>query len=141
VGVLETIDEHLAGLTAALSTLTPETVSGPDAAAVVERAVKVERLGASARTRFARRVTQTGAYEGRGHKHAAGWLAEQSGESVGQALGVLKTAAQLSEAPLVDDAFRGEAACRSRRPRSPPAPARSIRRHSSIWSTSRRPGR
>jgi len=106
VGLLETIDEHLAGLTDALSAVEPETVSGPDAAAVVERAVRIERLGASARTRFARRVTQTGAYEQRGHKHAAGWLAEQSGESVGQALGVLKTAAQLSEAPVVDDAFK-----------------------------------
>jgi hypothetical protein len=103
---LETIDEHLTKLTDALSAVEPETVSGPDAAAVVERAVRIERLGASARTRFARRVTQTGAYEQRGHKHAAGWLAEQSGESVGQALGVLKTAAQLSEAPVVDDAFK-----------------------------------
>jgi hypothetical protein len=106
VGLLETIDEHLTKLTDALSAVEPETVSGPDAAAVVERAVRIERLGASARTRFARRVTQTGAYEQRGHKHAAGWLAEQSGESVGQALGVLKTAAQLSEAPVVDDAFK-----------------------------------
>ena len=106
MGLLETIDEHLAKLTEALSAVEPETVSGPDAAAVVERAVRIERLGAAARTRFARRVTQTGAYEHSGHKHAAGWLAEQSGESVGQALGVLKTAAQLSETPLVDDAFK-----------------------------------
>jgi Domain of unknown function (DUF222) len=106
VELLETIDDHLAGLTSALSALAPETASGADAAAVVERAVRIERLGAAARARFARRVTETGAYEESGHKHAAGWLAERSGESVGQALGVLKTAAQLSEAPLVDDAFK-----------------------------------
>ncbi len=106
MGLLETIDEHLVGLTAALSAAEPDTVSGPDAAEVVERAVRIERLGATARTRFARRVTQTGTYQERGHKHAAGWMAQLAGESVGHALGVLKTAAQLSEAPVVDDAFK-----------------------------------
>ena len=41
-----------------------------------------------------------------GHKHAAGWLAGVSGESVGQALDVLKTAARLAETPVVEQAFK-----------------------------------
>jgi hypothetical protein len=106
VGVLADIDEHLTKLRALVSAVAPEEVTGPDAAALVGRGVDLERLGASVRTRFARRVEQTGAYKESGHRSAASWLAEQAGESVGQAQGVLDTARHLRQAPVVDEAFQ-----------------------------------
>jgi hypothetical protein len=71
----------------------------------VEQGCEIERLGASVRTRFALRVTRTGAFESSGHKSAAGWLADVSGEPVGRAMGTLETAGHLVEAPEVAEAF------------------------------------
>jgi hypothetical protein len=103
--VLSELWDGLAGLRSAATRFDTGTMSGDDAAEVVKVGVALERLGALLRTRFALRVEATGAYRTTGHKNAAGWLAEQSGESVGQAHGVLKAASQLADAPVVADAF------------------------------------
>jgi Domain of unknown function (DUF222) len=97
--------DRLADLRSVTAGLRAEVMSGEDAAQVVTFGVALERLGAALRTRFALRVETTGAYETTGHKSAARWMAEAAGESVGQALGVLRTAAQLAESPVVDRAF------------------------------------
>ena len=106
MGVLGTIDRHLDGLRQALAELSPTALSGPDAAAVAERGVAIERLGTATRARFARRVEATGAYEQAGHRSAASWLAGIAGEPVGAAQGMLETARQLEAAPVVGEAFR-----------------------------------
>jgi hypothetical protein len=104
--VVDTLRGHLDGLRAAVDGVDPAATDGPDAVELVRIGVALERFGASLRTRFALRVEATGAFATTGHKHAAGWLADESGESVGQALGVLKTAGQLVEAPVVEEAFK-----------------------------------
>jgi hypothetical protein len=103
LGVLKAIDRHLAGLRAAVASLVPDQLTGPDAARLVERGVEIERLGAATCTRYARRVAETKAYDG--YTSAANWLAAKTGESTGAAQGVLDVAEQLAEAPLVDQAF------------------------------------
>jgi hypothetical protein len=99
------LQNRLADLRSVTAGLRAEVMSGEEAAEVVTFGVALERLGAALRTRFALRVETTGAYETTGHKSAARWMAEAAGESVGQALGVLRTAAQLAESPVVDRAF------------------------------------
>ncbi len=106
VGILSAIDRHLAGLRAAVASLDPDQLTGPDAARLVERGVDVERLGLAIRTRCARRVASTRTYESSGHKSAASWLGGASGESTGAAQTVLDVGERLADAPLVDDAFR-----------------------------------
>ena len=106
LGVVNTLQSHLDGLRAAVNGVDPAATDGTDAAELVRIGVALERFGASLRTRFALRVEVTGVFSETGHKHAAGWLAGVSGESVGQAHDVLKTAARLAEAPLVEQAFK-----------------------------------
>ncbi|HEX3946949.1 MAG TPA: HNH endonuclease signature motif containing protein [Acidimicrobiales bacterium] len=103
--LLAAIDGELDRLATLLAGVVPEQLCGPEAAAVVERGVRLERLGVALRTRFARRVTRTGAYAASGHKSAANWLAAVSGESVGQAQGVLEVATDLDRARAVGEAF------------------------------------
>ncbi|HEY5245734.1 MAG TPA: DUF222 domain-containing protein [Acidimicrobiales bacterium] len=100
---VEAVRTHLDGLRVVVADLSPEAVTGDAAVELVTLGIALERVGASLRTRYARRVETTGAFVG--HKHVAGWLAEKAGESVGQAQGTLKTASQLAETPLVDRAF------------------------------------
>jgi hypothetical protein len=103
--LLAEMEAHVDAVRQAVAGLSPDTLGGSDAARVVALGVAVERLGASMRTRFARRVTQTRTYERTGHRSAATWLAEVAGEPVGRARSVLETAGHLVEAPEVDQAF------------------------------------
>jgi hypothetical protein len=105
-GVVSTLQSHLDGLRAAVDGVDPAVTDGTDAAELVRIGVALERFGASLRTRFALRVEATGTFSETGHKDAAGWLAGVAGESVGQAHDVLKTAARLAEAPVVNQAFK-----------------------------------
>ncbi len=105
-GVVDTLQSHLDRLRAEVDRVDPATTDGADAAELVLTGVAFERFGASLRTRFARRVEEAGSFSETGHKHAAGWLAGISGESVGQAHDVLKTAALLAQAPVVEQAFK-----------------------------------
>ena len=127
LGVLKAIDRHLAGLRAAVASLVPDQLTGPDAARLVERAVDIERLGLAVTcTRCARRVAETKAYDG--HTSAASWLAGASGESTGAAQGVLDVAEQLAERAVRRPTRSVTAGCRLPRPRSSLVPARSTRR-------------
>ncbi len=103
--LLAEMEAHVDAVRKAVAGLCPDTLGGSDAARVVALGVAVERLGASMRTCFARRVTQTRTYERTGHRSAATWLAQVSGEPVGRARGVLETAGHLAEAPEVAQAF------------------------------------
>jgi len=97
--------ERLGDLRAELAGLTPTGLSGADAAAVVRFGVDLERLGVAIKTRFAKRVADTGAFATTGHRDAASWLAGVSGESTGAAKSVLDTAEKLTQAPKVEEAF------------------------------------
>ncbi|HVX20330.1 MAG TPA: hypothetical protein VHB02_03175, partial [Acidimicrobiales bacterium] len=105
MGPLATIQAHLTEVRAELAGLAPTTLSESDVTALVRLGVELERLGAALRTRYAKRVADTRAFETTGHHDAANWLAGVSGESTGAAKGVLTLADKLAQVPLVDQAF------------------------------------
>jgi hypothetical protein len=67
---------------------------------------EVERLGAAGKALCAKRVADSGAWQRSGERSAADWLAKTTGTTVGAARGALDTAANVTSAPAVDDAFR-----------------------------------
>jgi hypothetical protein len=73
---------------------------------MVEALARIERSAASARTFYARRVEETAAHESSGHRSAAEWLAQVTGEPLGQAIGELAAARRAKEAPLIEAAAR-----------------------------------
>ncbi|HEY3095405.1 MAG TPA: DUF222 domain-containing protein, partial [Acidimicrobiia bacterium] len=65
-----------------------------------------ERLCAAAKTLLARRVEETGVWREGGHRSAAHWVAEATGETVGAACRTIETAQALDELPETSSAFR-----------------------------------
>jgi hypothetical protein len=83
----------------------PRLLDGSGAARELRRVARMEAICASVKTRLAHRVGETNAWQRRGHKSAAHFVARQTGTSVSQAVVVLQTGAQLEELPAVADAF------------------------------------
>jgi len=81
-------------------------LDGRDAAALVELAARGERMWASVKARGARRVEETKVWRDGGHRSAAHWVAETTGETVGAAARTLETARALDALPETDAAFR-----------------------------------
>ena len=86
--------------------LDPEALHGSDAKVLVGFFSRLEHLAAAGKALCARRVSQTGAFETDGHRHAGEWLAQQTGDSIGSALSVLEAASQVQALPEVEEAFR-----------------------------------
>jgi hypothetical protein len=96
LGNLEQISEEL----------DPGVLEGGRAAELFEDAVRAERLCESIKSRLARRVEETKVWRGGGHRSAAHWVAEATGETVGAASRTLETARALEQLPDTDAAFR-----------------------------------
>jgi hypothetical protein len=86
--------------------LEPWRLDGRDAAALVELAARGERICASIKTLAARRVEETKVWREGGHRSAAHWVAETTGETVGTAERTLETARALDALPETANAFR-----------------------------------
>jgi hypothetical protein len=86
--------------------LDPWRLDGRDAASLVELAARGERICASIKALGARRVEETKVWRDGGHRSAAHWVAETTGETVGAACRTLETARALDELPETDAAFR-----------------------------------
>jgi Domain of unknown function (DUF222)/HNH endonuclease len=86
--------------------LVPCALDGGRAAEVFEDAARAERLCTSIKSRLARRVEETKVWRAGGHRSAAHWVAETTGETVGSAERALETARALEELPETDAAFR-----------------------------------
>src|SRR2546428_507094 len=83
----------------AVSRLDPRSFSDAEAMELVEVFAEGERLCAAGKAFAARRVERSKAWQGQGHRSAAHWMAEQTGVSVGQAVGALETARHLGHLP------------------------------------------
>jgi hypothetical protein len=83
----------------------PRLLDGPAAARQLRRVARMEAIVASVKTRLARRVDETNAWQRGGHKSAAHFVARQTGTSVHQAVVTLETGAQLEELPATAEAF------------------------------------
>ncbi len=80
-------------------------MSGLEAARLAECFVTAEHACAAGKALCARRVAETGHYEREGHKDAASWLAETSGDSHVHAQSLLETAGELDKLPSLSRAF------------------------------------
>jgi len=86
--------------------LVPAALDGREAAAVFDDAARAERLCTAIKSRLARRVEETRVWRESGHRSAAHWVAEATGETVGAASRTLETARALDALPETEAAFR-----------------------------------
>ncbi|MCB1031641.1 MAG: hypothetical protein KDA95_09900, partial [Acidimicrobiales bacterium] len=104
-----TTTELQAAVLAFVSSLTPELLTGEQAAIVVTDLALIEKAAATGRMFAALRVAQTNAWKGSGHASAADWLAAQCGISVTKAAAQLRTAKTATKLPKTKKAMnRGE---------------------------------
>ena len=86
--------------------LDPGVLDGRRAAELFDDAARAERLCAAIKSSLARRVEQTKVWRESGHRSAAHWVAEETGETIGAASRALETARALEQLPETDAAFR-----------------------------------
>jgi len=103
---LPEIDHHVDALSDLVASLDVSTLSGEEAANLVESLSRLEKIAGAAKGLCASRVAATGWHEREGARDAATWLAGISGDSRSAAGDLLDTAAQLENLSKLDDAFR-----------------------------------
>jgi hypothetical protein len=104
--VFERLHRAIGDLEAVSRTLDPACLDGPTAASLVEVAARGERICAAIKAFGARRVQDTDVWRKGGHRSAAHWVAEATGETVGAAGRALETARALDHLPDTGAAFR-----------------------------------
>jgi hypothetical protein len=93
-------------LESALAELEPGTLSGDDAAVLMDTFAKGERLCAVGKALCAKRATEASVHLRAGHRSAPAWLAARSGDSLGQAAEALCAAEAAHRLPVLDEALR-----------------------------------
>jgi hypothetical protein len=86
--------------------LDPSCIDGGDAAELLGVVTQGKRVCAALEALLARRVEDAKVWRGSGHRSAAHWVAEVTGETVGAASRTLETARALEQLPETDAAFR-----------------------------------
>jgi hypothetical protein len=104
--LLEELSEVTSALGRVVSCLDGDSLSGGEAAELVERFAAIWRLAAAGTAVCAGRVARTRFFERSGHTSAESWLATTTGEANGAARSLLSTAARLGELPGLDAALR-----------------------------------
>ena len=99
----ESLEASLAGI---VSSLDPDSMHGIHAKSLVSYFSRIERLAVAGKTLCARRVATTGVYELDGHRDPSSWLAAETGESLGSAVSILRTAENIADLREIEDAFR-----------------------------------
>ncbi|HEX3460500.1 MAG TPA: hypothetical protein VHT49_06320, partial [Acidimicrobiales bacterium] len=92
----------------------PGRYAGSDAASLVSLFTRGERLCAAGKTLAAKRAAEANQHKAGGHRSAAHWLAEVTGESLGEANDVLSLGDSLATHPGMDSAYRGGKLSRSK---------------------------
>jgi hypothetical protein len=104
--VFEQLRRAVGDLEAVSRALDPSCLDGRAGSALVEVAARGERICSAIKALGARRVEETDAWREGGHRSAAHWVAEATGETVGAAGRTLETARALEHLPETDEAFR-----------------------------------
>ena len=104
--MFEEVRSAVATLEAVTRDLDPLRLDGHDAAELLEVAARGKRVCAAMETLLARRVEETKVWRAGGHRSAAHWVAEATGETVGAATRALETARALEQLPETEVAFR-----------------------------------
>jgi hypothetical protein len=89
-----------------VSEFEPGRYSGEDAARLVTWFTRAERLCAAGKTLAATRAAAANCHQTTGQRSAAHWLAGVTGESVGNAVELLRLGETLGSHPGVDEAYR-----------------------------------
>ena len=89
-----------------IATYDPGRYSAEDGAEVLDRLTRHERVVTAARTLTAARVAEGNLHVRTGHRSAAELLAAQTGESLGEAKGLIRLGQQLADQPDLEDSFR-----------------------------------
>ncbi len=97
-----------------VSAFEPARFSGGDAATLVSLFARAERLCVSGRALAAARAAEAHCHLAAGHRSAVEWLAATSGESVGEAAGVLRAGEVSAAHPGMEGALRDGRLSRSR---------------------------
>ena len=113
-------------------------LDGRAAASLVEVAARGERLCSALKALGARRVEETKAWRASGHRSAAHWVAETTGETVGAASRALETARALDGLPETSAAFRAGRLSATQAAEISATAAADPRARANCW---RRPGR
>lgn len=100
-----TLEQHLEAMKVIVSELEPDRLSGAEAALLVTFFATGAHVCNAGKAICARVVGKTGHFEKEGHRDAASWLAETSGETKGAARDLLETADALVGLPELADAF------------------------------------
>jgi hypothetical protein len=93
-------------LKATARALDPACIDGHDAAALFDAVSEGERVCGAMKALLARRIDETKVWREAGHRSAAHWVADATGETVGAACRALETAWALGALPETDAAFR-----------------------------------
>jgi hypothetical protein len=104
--VFERVRNAVDALKATACGFDPLCVEGRDAAELLAVVSEGERVCAAMKSLLARRVEETKVWREGGHRSAAHWVAEATGETVGAATRTLETARALEQLPETDAAFR-----------------------------------
>jgi hypothetical protein len=104
--VFEQVRRAIDALKSTARALDPACVDGHDAAALLDVVSEGERVCGAMKALLARRVEETKVWRESGHRSAAHWIADATGETVGTATRTLETARALDALPETDAAFR-----------------------------------
>ncbi len=108
------LNQALAAIASFVESFEPGRYSGGDASELVGVFAKGERLCAAGKTLAARRAADANCHQGGGHRTPAHWLAEVTGEGLGEAIEVLSLGDSLATHPGMDSAYRGGKLSRSK---------------------------
>jgi len=97
-----------------LESCDPDLYLADDAARMTEALAEIVRLANAAKIRFARRAAKGKVHEKTGHRNAGEWLAEVTGDPVGQSNAELETGRLVEEHPAIEQAFNSGAISPSR---------------------------
>src|SRR5437773_2413556 len=99
-------DAALEQLERAVEKLDPALLAPRDAARLLEKVARLERLVVAAKTLLAKRAADAGEWRTKGDRSEAHWLARTTGTTVGQARAVLETAERVGKLPATEAALR-----------------------------------
>ncbi len=104
--VLTILERALGDVRGTVRELEPDRLATGDAAALFEIFTALERAVVAGKTLLAPRASDSGVWRNKGHRSPASWVAEVTGTSLGEAIGMLETAGRLQSLPETTDALR-----------------------------------
>jgi hypothetical protein len=96
----------LSSIEALVDRLDVEAMTAEQSKELVSWFCRLERLAVAGKTLCAGRFASSGQYRQSGERSAASWLANETGDSVHNAINLLETADKLKQLPVLEDALR-----------------------------------